>query len=133
MRALSDLLSRSPRLWLFLGLNGRISRRLYWLSYLFLIAADSVLAAQVLSKGEGHIYQLAEFLWPFAVVLTIWSNLAISVKRLHDAGMNGLFAVALFIPLINLAFTIWVGLIPGQSGPNNHGAGLGPPPPPVQR
>jgi 3-hydroxybutyrate dehydrogenase len=46
----------------------------------------------------------------------------VAVKRLHDVDYSGYFALALLVPLVNLAFTIWVGILPGKAGPNRFGA-----------
>ena len=36
--------------------------------------------------------------------------IAIAVKRLHDIGYSGFLALAIFVPLVNIFFTIWVGV-----------------------
>ena len=61
-------------------------------------------------------------------MVTIYCDVAISVKRLHDVGYGGFLAVALFIPLVNVAFTIWIGILPGSSDPNAYGPGPDMPP-----
>lgn len=48
-------------------------------------------------------------------------ELAVSVKRLHDVGYPGWLASAVFIPVVNIAFTIWVGILPGTPGQNRFG------------
>jgi uncharacterized membrane protein YhaH (DUF805 family) len=55
------------------------------------------------------------------VLATLYCNLAVAVKRLHDVGYSGFLALALVIPLVNFAFTIWVGILPGTAGPNRYG------------
>jgi uncharacterized membrane protein YhaH (DUF805 family) len=60
--------------------------------------------------------------WPdLALFATLYCHLAVSVKRLHDAGYGGFLAAALFVPLVQLIFTIWVGILPGTGGPNRFG------------
>lgn len=112
---------RSLYLWLFFGLKGRISRRVYWMAYLFLIALNSVVIGQILGGESGSFFALAETVGPFLVIATLYCNLSIAVKRLHDIGYGGFLAAALFVPFVNLAFTIWVGLLPGMAGPNQFG------------
>jgi uncharacterized membrane protein YhaH (DUF805 family) len=111
----------SPLTWLLFGLKGRISRRSYWLVYLLLVCLNSALVGQLLGGTEASFHRLAQMIAPFFIVGTILSNLAISVKRLHDAGYSGFLAVAMFVPVVNFAFTIWVGLLPGTPGPNAYG------------
>ena len=43
------------------------------------------------------------------------------MKRLHDVGYSGFLALAMFVPLVNIFFTIWVGIVPGTAGPNAYG------------
>ena len=52
---------------------------------------------------------------------TIYVNVAIAVKRLHDVGYSGFLAVAVLIPIVQVAFFIWVGIIPGTPDPNPYG------------
>lgn len=122
MHGLQSTRRRSPLLWLFFGLQGRVSRRVYWLSYLFLISLDSAVLGQLIGAEEASLFGPAQAVWPFVVVLTMVCNIAVSVKRLHDCGYTGIFALALLVPLVNLAFTIWVGILPGTAGPNRFGA-----------
>ena len=119
---------RPPLLWLFFGLKGRISRSVYWLACLFLIALNSVLIGQLVGGEEASYYRLAQALGPFVIIATLYSNFVVAAKRLHDMGYTGLFALAIFIPLVNLAFTLWAGLVPGTAGPNKHGVAPDRPP-----
>ena len=108
--------------WLLFGFRGRIGRQSYWLSYFFLIAVNSVLVAQLVGGEQASLYRLANLLAPVAGLVTLFSNIAVTVKRLHDFGMNGLFAIAVLVPFLNIAFTIWAGVVPGNRGPNAYGA-----------
>jgi uncharacterized membrane protein YhaH (DUF805 family) len=102
---------------------------MYWLAYLFLIAVQSVVLAQLISGGAASFYDIATSVGPVVLLVTLYSNLAIAVKRLHDIGYGGFLALALFIPLVNLAFTIWVGVLPGTPDPNRFGDAADVPPP----
>lgn len=119
---------RSPLLWLFFGLNGRITRRVYWLAYLFLIALNSVLIGQLIGGEEASFYRLAHAIAPPIVLATLYANLAVGVKRLHDLGYSGYFGLALFVPVVNLAFTLWAGFLPGDAAANRFGATRDAPP-----
>jgi uncharacterized membrane protein YhaH (DUF805 family) len=109
-------------LWAFLGLKGRISRSIYWLCCAALISVNSALIGQLFGGEEASYHRLATTLAPFVLAVTVLSNLAVAVKRLHDIGYSGFFALALFVPLVNVAFTIWAGILPGTQGPNRFGA-----------
>jgi len=112
---------RTPLSWLLLSLKGRISRGIYWLSYFFLMAVTAVLVGQLIGGEQASFHSLAQMIGPFVIFGTVYANLAISVKRLHDIGYSGFLAIAMFVPLINFAFTIWVGMVPGTTGPNPYG------------
>jgi uncharacterized membrane protein YhaH (DUF805 family) len=86
-----------------------------------LIAVNGVLIGQLLGGEHASFNGLAQTLGPFVILGTLYSNVAIAVKRLHDAGYSGFLAFALFIPLVNFAFTIWIGILPGTAGPNAYG------------
>ena len=80
--------------------------------------------------------------------MTQYCNIAIVVKRLHDSGYAGTLALVLLLPpamlvvgmatgvyalasiavLVALAFTIWLGVVPGASGPNRFGGAPDVPP-----
>jgi uncharacterized membrane protein YhaH (DUF805 family) len=126
--------SRTPSrisllLWLFFGLKGRISRSVYWLAYLGLICVNSIFLGQIIGGEEASYNRLAVALGPFIVLAALYANIAVSMKRLHDFDWNGLFALALLVPIVNLAFTIWVGVVPGTPGANAYGAAPDRPPP----
>jgi uncharacterized membrane protein YhaH (DUF805 family) len=52
---------------------------------------------------------------------SLWSNVALAVKRLHDLGKTGLAAVVLFVPVISIVAFLVLCLFPGQQGPNRYG------------
>jgi uncharacterized membrane protein YhaH (DUF805 family) len=112
---------RSPMAWLLFGLRGRASRQTYWLSYAFLLCLNGVIVGQLIGGEEASFSRLAQAVGPFALLVTIYSNLAVTVKRLHDIGYSGFLSVAMFVPLVNFFFTIWVGILPGTPGPNPYG------------
>ena len=113
---------RSPVLWLLVSLKGRVSRKTYWLAYLLIICVQSALLAQLVGGETASFHRLAASIGPAILLATLYSSLAVSVKRLHDVGYGGFLALALFVPFVNLAFTIWLGLLPGNAGPNQFGA-----------
>jgi uncharacterized membrane protein YhaH (DUF805 family) len=110
------------------GLSGRVSRGVYWLCYAAVICLQSAILAQLLGAEQASYYQLAAAVGPGVLLGTLYSNLAVSVKRLHDVGYSGFLALALLIPFVNVAFTLWVGILPGTAGPNKYGAAPDTPP-----
>ena len=112
---------RSQVAWLLTRFNGRISRSVYWMATVFLIGVNGVLIGQLFGGEHASFHSLAQMLAPFVILGTLYSNVAIAVKRLHDAGYSGFLAFALFVPLVNFAFAIWIGILPGTAGPNAYG------------
>ena len=108
--------------WLFLALRGRIGRQVYWMAQFFIIALDSAFLLQMLGAEEASYHELAAAITPFLLVITAYSTIAVSVKRLHDFDTSGFFALALIVPLLDMAFRIWAGIVPGTRGPNRFGA-----------
>jgi uncharacterized membrane protein YhaH (DUF805 family) len=92
------------------------------------ICVQSAVLAQLIGGEEASYYRLAAAIGPAILLVTLFSNLAVSVKRLHDVGYSGFLALALLIPFINVAFTIWVGILPGTAGPNKFGSAPDVPP-----
>jgi uncharacterized membrane protein YhaH (DUF805 family) len=107
--------------WLLFSLRGRASRQTYWLSYILLICLNAVVVGQLIGGEEATFGSVAEVIAPFVIIATIYSNLAVTVKRLHDIGYSGFLSVAIFVPVVNFFFTVWVGIVPGTVGPNAYG------------
>jgi uncharacterized membrane protein YhaH (DUF805 family) len=118
----------SPLLWLFVSFRGRISRGIYWLAYGVLLCVNAVLVGQLIGGSEASFSRLADAVAPFVILATLYANVSVAVKRLHDMGYSGFIAIALFVPFVNFAFTIWVGLVPGTGGPNSYGQVVDTPP-----
>jgi uncharacterized membrane protein YhaH (DUF805 family) len=112
---------RSPILWLLFGLKGRISRRIYWPAYLALLCLNFALYFQLVSLTEEELVGGVLIIIFLVGVALLYANIAVAVKRLHDIGYGGFLAVAVPIPLIGIAFSIWVGILPGAAGPNRYG------------
>ena len=128
MQSLRSNRRRSSILWLLFGLAGRVSRTVYWLCYALTICVQSAILAQLIGAEQASLYRLASAIGPAILLVTLYSNLAVSVKRLHDVGYSGFLALALLIPFVNLAFSVWVGVLPGTAGPNKFGAAPDVPP-----
>lgn len=143
---------------LLFGFNGRINRAQYWaVSFavgfvffvlcvsLFMMSGVSLLRIADPNAASLQPHELAEALSallplvPLAGIVT-WIGTALNVKRLHDRGQSGFWALLPFgvnmlvgmgmlvlVPisfLIGLAFLINLGFLPGDAGENRFG---GPP------
>ncbi|MEQ1941408.1 DUF805 domain-containing protein [Mesorhizobium sp. VNQ89] len=109
-------------IWLFFRFSGRVSRAAYFLAGLLLAVIQAfllyrfTLVPEESSAGQGW----AAAFW-IVMVVAVWANIALSVKRLHDIGKPGIIAAALFIPVISIVAFIALCLIPGNPGPNQYG------------
>ncbi len=109
--------------WLLFGLSGRASRSAYFLGGL-LVAVFQLFAMYHLLQTEP--YTAESDLWStiFSVILlvSLWINFALNVKRLHDFGKPGIIAVVTFVPIVTFFAFIAFCVIPGDPGPNQYGA-----------
>ena len=135
---------------LLFSFNGRINRAQYWtagiaVGFLALLAAAMLVLMTGLSWGSTT-EEMTRALMGFMLAIVplcgvvIWINTALQVKRFHDRGQSGFWALLPFgvgalmglgmfflVPiswLISLGFLINLGFLPGQEGENR----FGPPP-----
>jgi uncharacterized membrane protein YhaH (DUF805 family) len=55
-------------------------------------------------------------------IATLWSLIAIHVRRFHDTNQTGWFVLGIFIPYIGWAVvTLWCGFMGGTEGSNRYG------------
>ncbi|QDZ01202.1 DUF805 domain-containing protein [Nitratireductor mangrovi] len=109
--------------WLFFKVGGRISRAAYLLGGLLANLVPAFLLYRFVLAQEESPESGAWALSFFAAGLVcVWAIFALSVKRLHDFGKPGVFAITLFIPVISYIAFIAFCLIPGDPGPNRYGA-----------
>ena len=108
--------------WLFFRFSGRVSRAAYFLAGLLLAVIQAFLLYRFTLVPEdsaaGQMWAVAFWL---VVIVSVWSNVALGVKRLHDIGRPGIIAAALFIPVVSILAFIALCLIPGNPGPNQYG------------
>jgi uncharacterized membrane protein YhaH (DUF805 family) len=61
------------------------------------------------------------FIFFIAFIASLWSNIALAVKRLHDLDKPGIAALILFVPVVSIVAFLLLCLFPGQPGPNRYG------------
>jgi uncharacterized membrane protein YhaH (DUF805 family) len=119
---------RNQLFWLFFRFSGRVSRAAYFLAGLLLAIVQVFLLYRFTlvpqDSTQGQFWAMA--FWA-AVLISIWSNVALSVKRLHDLDKPGIIATTLFIPVISIIAFVLLCLFPGTPGPNRYGATTNPP------
>ncbi len=109
--------------WLFFGVSGRVGRLAYFLAGLFLAIVQAFLLYRfTLVPEQSAAGQFWAMLFWIAVGVSIWSNVALGIKRLHDFGKPGILALSLFFPVISILAFIVLCLAPGHAGPNKYGS-----------
>ncbi|WP_159589593.1 DUF805 domain-containing protein [Chelativorans xinjiangense] len=108
--------------WLFFGFSGRLSRAPYFLAGLLIAIFQAFPLYQfTLAPEESGTSQFWAIAFWAIFFLSIWSYVALGVKRLHDFGKPGMFAVLLFIPIVSILTFIALCVYPGDSGKNEYG------------
>ena len=102
--------------------SGRARRSEYWYFVLFSCLIAFVLLALGLSvaKAANGPPTLAGYLVDLFSLLVFLPSLAVSVRRLHDIGMNGWWVLLNLVPLGGLVL-IYFFCQDSQSGPNVYG------------
>lgn len=113
---------------LMFTLNGRVSRKVFWLYYI-----PAVLALIAFVTLENSTYSLLnpEFrpientiLVCLGLFLLAWGigNIAVSIKRLHDLNRSGALILFHFIPLFgSVGLLVYLGFFPSYRGHSRHG------------
>jgi len=110
--------------------KGRISLTQYWLFWFlfgfFYFLIDSILeitSNNVLRNVFFYDFKLIFFLTlGFILILLIFSNLIITIKRFHDLNRTGWSALLLIIPVVNIYFLIILLFSKGSKEINDYGA-----------
>lgn len=116
-------MDRRQLTWLFFGVSGRLSRAPYFLAGLFaqLVPAFVLYRFTLLPETSDMSEVLALIFW-IALILSIWSNITLGVKRLHDFGQPGIVAASLLVPVVSYLVFLFLCFYPGDAGPNRFGA-----------
>ncbi|AZO26589.1 DUF805 domain-containing protein [Mesorhizobium sp. M1B.F.Ca.ET.045.04.1.1] len=110
-------------IWLFFKTSGRVSRAAYFLGGLLvaLVQAFPLYRFTLVPDGSAE-----SNMWSFVFFLTflasLWSNIVLAVKRLHDFDKPGIAALVLFVPVVSIVAFLVLCLFPGQAGPNRYGS-----------
>lgn len=103
---------------LYAGLQGRISRRTFWLHGVLGLSAFSFVAMALLEIA-GVRPDMAE---GAANLLLAWPLIAISAKRWHDRNLTGWLALLWLVPVVGqIAALVANGFLRGTPGENRFG------------
>jgi len=113
---------KSDLIWLFFKTSGRVSRAAYFLGGLLvaIVQAFPLYRFTLVPEGspESNMWSL---IFLVAFIASLWSNIVLAVKRLHDLDKPGIAALVLFVPVISIIAFLVLCLFPGQPGPNRYG------------
>lgn len=106
-------------------ISGRASRSEYWYFQLFLITFLVIFFGAARQSGAVH-FKNSMLAIPYCLIVIfglpylIATKFSMTVRRLHDVGLSGWYAVMMFIPLISLII-FYFSLKKGNVGPNTYG------------
>lgn len=100
--------------YMFTTMDGRISRKTWWIGVAILFLVSLLLGA-LFGRGGGLI--------PFVInLLVALAGLMLHIKRCHDRGKSGWWCLLLLIPFIGFVWAVIdLGIMEGDSGPNEYG------------
>lgn len=106
--------------------EGRLNRKRY-LIYMILFAlvmagskfTMSCMATFLTGNPNGTLVMI---ITAILALIAGTGNIMLIIRRLHDIGKSGYFALLAFVPVIGIIFSIAMFIIPGQIGWNEYGA-----------
>ena len=125
----------------YVDFKGRSTRKEFWFTYLWLLIFSAVLSlltlsttmttmAGVFSGDMDEILSPMVYLYGMGWTFYLWMiydlalfipSLSLLVRRIHDAGYDGLWILMLLIPIVNIIFFFVWTLTPSEPGPNKWG------------
>jgi uncharacterized membrane protein YhaH (DUF805 family) len=103
-----------PHLWI----SGRSSRAEWWrvhiICAIFAVMLEHAMVMQLAPRVDGSMPSIS-LLWPIASLALAWVSFASVVRRFHDRGKSGWWALLYFMPFIGwLWIIIECGMLPGK-------------------
>lgn len=115
--------SSNKFIWLFLSFSGRIGRWPYFLASLLVgIAQVFPYYRFLLVPVESEAAAMWSSIFVVVLIGSLWPHVALSVKRFHDFNREGLFVIALFIPVLSIVTFFVLCLLPGDKSANRFGS-----------
>ena len=110
----------------FADFKGRSRRSEYWYVQLFLVVTNLAVAGIDLALMDGDVDRfianggggIVGLIWIFA---TIVPALAVLIRRLHDAGKTGWWALVGFIPFVGAIVLLLFTVTDSSPGENKYG------------
>lgn len=84
--------------------NGRISRKQYWLKWTLPVLVIYIILWAIMlggaSGGNMAVVGVMVVIQALFMLITLWPNIAVLVKRIHDRNKSGWLALLLYAPLV---------------------------------
>lgn len=110
---------------LLFSFEGRIPRSIWWAASAILNFAWLLIFALLINLSDAQP-AARMVLGPILIglmLLVIWTNLALHIKRLHDTGSTGWFCLLALIPYLGWLIVVLIyGFRRGTAGSNEYGA-----------
>ena len=90
----------------YFSFNGVAKRQEYWAIHIVSILA--LILAMAMLEGAGALGALTALI---ILVGTLWAVLAVTVKRIRDAGLNTWWLLAVLVPYVGTVATIVFGCL----------------------
>lgn len=103
--------------WVF-RFKGRISQSGFW-AWVILRGLISIVLLVLFMETHNNDIGAWFLLWHFG--LSMYPELAVGAKRLHDLNRRGSWMAAAFIPPLSIVLVIYLGLFRGTVSPNHCG------------
>lgn len=115
--------ARGPDMkWLFFSSSGRAGRQIFILGWLFWVMINSYTTAKlVIHQNDDMRLAFWGGLFLVSAVLSVFSSIMLTIKRLHDVGLPGALAACLFIPVLSIVALAALCLWPSNVGANAYG------------
>lgn len=108
----------------YANFSGRLRRRDYWMFVLLVAAVFAVLwllFREALANGSSTSSDVVLLVGHILVIGLLIPVISSTVRRLHDTGKSGLFALIGVIPIVGQAAVLVLGMFPGVVGANKYG------------
>ena len=95
----------------YFNFNGTAKRQEYWA--VIVISILAYIAGFIALEGAGGLGALIALV---VFVAALWAMIAVTVKRLRDAGLNTWWILAILVPYVGTIATIVFGCIGSKQG-----------------
>lgn len=114
---------RATTKWLFFSRSGRAGRQVFVLGVLFWMAVNSFAFSKLaLDHEDDEMLPLLALVVFATLCLSVFSTVMLTIKRLHDIGLSGMFACLIFVPVISFVMLIALCLWPSTPEANGFGS-----------